>query len=77
MSIAKGSTYLVLFVINEKPIMVSTVFTGQYVDVDGIRNYFFVNEGSDKPYTFTAKELTAFLPLNDESLRGTVDELTI
>ena len=77
MSIAKGSTYLVMFLINDKSVLVNTVFTGQYVDVDGVRNYFFNNEGSDKPYTFTAKELTAFLPINDESLRGELDELTI
>ena len=77
MSIAKGSIFMVMFHIDGKSVNVSTVFTGQYIDIDGVRHYFFNNEATDRPYTFTEKELTEFLPLNDASLRGTIDELTI
>ena len=78
MNLTKGCEFMIAFLIDDRSVLVNTIFTGEYVEINGTRSYFLDNANNpDKTYTFTETQLAECLPLNDASLRGSVDELTI
>ena len=78
MNLTKGCEFMIAFLIDDRSVLVNTIFTGEYVDINGTRSYFLENaNNTDKVYTFTETQLTECLPLNDPSMRGSVDELTL
>ena len=77
MTLSKGSTFLVAFVIDDRPVVVNTIFTGKYVTLNGEQTYQLENPNNNNPYYFTEAQLKECLPLNDTSMMGEDAELTL
>ena len=77
MTFKKGSTILVAFDIDGRAAIATCVFTGKYATLNGKEVYQLVNVNNNNPYYFNEAQIRECAPLNDESLMGEVEELTI
>ena len=77
MTIKKGATILVAFMIDGRAAICTCVFTGRYANLGGKDVYQLVNVNNDNTYYFNEDQIREAGPLNDESLMGEVEELTV
>jgi|5B_taG_2_1085324.scaffolds.fasta_scaffold00279_30 hypothetical protein len=77
MTLSKGSTFFVAFVIDDRPVVVQAIFTGRYVTLNGEQTYQLENPNNQNNYYFTEAQLKECAPLNDSSLMGEDAELTL
>ena len=77
MTFKKGATILVAFHIDGRTAIATCILTGKFAVLNGKETSQLENVNSGNPYYFSEDEIRECAPLNDPSLMGEVEELTI